>query len=251
MITKGESRPAELHLKGGPVGILLIHGLTGSTTEMSLIADYLHHQGLTVLAPLLPGHGTSPADLNTKRWPDWAAHVKQSLERLSEECQTLFVGGLSLGALLSLYAAATWPSIHGVIAYSTPLPIAHARSYLFPLKYLVPSLLKPKDYFADPNAQAGLWNYSVAPLRAYYELLKFIKIVRANLHENSLSDPCRSQHRGFHSPPNKCSKRSGRRKLESEGAVDSSQLRPCSHFGCRMETGCRNYLPFHEEALSS
>lgn len=183
MIANRESRPSEFHLKGGPTGILLIHGLTGSTTEMSLIANYFHQQGLTVLAPLLPGHGTSPADLNTKRWPDWVKHVKQSLDRLNAECQTLFVGGLSLGGLLSLYAGANWTSIHGVIAYSPPLPIAHARSYLFPLKYLIPSLPKPKDYFADPDAQTRLWNYNVAPLRAYYELLKFIKVVRADLHK--------------------------------------------------------------------
>lgn len=181
MIASKEPRPTELHFKSGPAGVLLIHGFTGSTTEMSLISNYYHRQGFTVLAPLLPGHGTSPEDLNTKRWKDWVRHVKESLDRLNSECQSVFVAGLSLGALLSLYLAANDTSVRGVVAYSPPLPIAHARSYLFPLKYLIPSLPKPRDYFADPEAEGILWSYRVTPLRAYYELLKFIRVVRAYL----------------------------------------------------------------------
>ena len=183
MIVSKEPRPTELHFKCGPVGVLLIHGFTGSTNEMSTISNYFHQQGLTVLAPLLPGHGTTPEDLNTKRWQDWTRHVEESLVRLSAECQRVFVAGLSLGALLSLYLSANHDSVQGVVAYSPPLPLANARSYLFPLKYLLPSLPKPKDYFANPEAEALLWNYSVAPLRAYYELLRFIRVVRKEMHK--------------------------------------------------------------------
>jgi carboxylesterase len=181
MIASKEPRPTELHFKNGSTGVLLIHGFTGSTTEMLLISNYYQQQGFTVLAPLLPGHGTNPEDLNTKRWKDWVRHVKESLDRLNSECQNVFVTGLSLGALLSLYLAANNTSVRGVVAYSPPLPIAHARSYLFPLKYLIPSLSKQRDYFADPDAEGILWKYSVTPLRAYFELLKFIRVVRAYL----------------------------------------------------------------------
>lgn len=52
-----KSKPTVFFLKGGPVGVLLIHGFTGSTTEASLVGNYLHERGLTVSAPLLPDHG--------------------------------------------------------------------------------------------------------------------------------------------------------------------------------------------------
>ncbi len=48
------------------MGALLIHGYTGSPPEMRLIGDYLHERGLTVLGPLLPGHGTNVADMSTR-----------------------------------------------------------------------------------------------------------------------------------------------------------------------------------------
>ena len=181
MPTNPERRPTELHLRGGPTGLLMIHGFTGSTSVMTLVGDFLHRRGLTVLAPLLPGHGTSPEDLNAKRWIDWVNHTSQALERLRAECPTVFVAGLSLGALLSLYLAATGGPLHGVIAYSPPIVMAHPRAFLTPSKYLIPSLPKPKHYFADPNAEGRLWDYRVAPLRAYHELLRFNKEVGRNL----------------------------------------------------------------------
>ena len=58
---------------GGPVGVLLFHGFPGSTTDVRLLGTFLHARGPTISAPLLPGHGTRPADLNRVRWQDWTA----------------------------------------------------------------------------------------------------------------------------------------------------------------------------------
>ena len=55
--------------KGNKVGFLLIHGFTATTTEVRLLADKLHKDGYTVSAPLLPGHMTTPEDMNTV--PGW------------------------------------------------------------------------------------------------------------------------------------------------------------------------------------
>lgn len=82
---------------------------------------------------------------------------------------------------MSIFAAANDLSIKGVVACSPPLPLAHPMSFLTPLKYVLPSWPKPKDYFADHDAKALLWNYGVAPLRAYFELVKFTKVVQAAL----------------------------------------------------------------------
>ena len=44
------------------IGILLVHGFTGSPASMRPWAEYLNQHGYTVTVPLLPGHGTRPED---------------------------------------------------------------------------------------------------------------------------------------------------------------------------------------------
>ena len=56
--------------EAGPVGIVLSHGFTATTTEVRLLAKALHEKGYTVAGPLLPGHGTRYQDMNRCRWQD-------------------------------------------------------------------------------------------------------------------------------------------------------------------------------------
>ena len=46
--------PSPFFLPGGPTGVLLIHGFTGSPPEMRLVGNYLNQRGCTVSGPLLP-----------------------------------------------------------------------------------------------------------------------------------------------------------------------------------------------------
>jgi hypothetical protein len=94
--------PSPFRLEGGPVGLLLVHGFTGSPGEVRPTAEELHRRGLTIHAPLLPGHGTTPQDLNTRLWQEWADAVTEAYERLRGRCEVAFLGGLSMGSLLSL-----------------------------------------------------------------------------------------------------------------------------------------------------
>src|SRR5690606_16933768 len=50
---------------GGPVGVLLCHGFTGSPASMVPWGRRLAEQGHTVTVPLLPGHGTTWQEMNT------------------------------------------------------------------------------------------------------------------------------------------------------------------------------------------
>lgn len=52
--------PSPFLLAGGPVAALLIHGFTGSPSEMRLLGDHLNRYGLTVLAPLLIARPRDP-----------------------------------------------------------------------------------------------------------------------------------------------------------------------------------------------
>ncbi|HEC35537.1 MAG TPA: alpha/beta fold hydrolase [Anaerolineae bacterium] len=172
--------PSPFFLEGGPVGVLLIHGFTGSPPEMRLIGDYLHQQGLTVSGPLLPGHGTTVEEMNRCRWSDWSGHVEQALADLQVCCETVFVGGLSMGSLLALYLAAHHAGLGGAILYSPAVLVADRLIYLTPLlKYVVRKKPKSGDSdLTDPKADLRLWSYEENPVFAAHELLKLLLRIR-------------------------------------------------------------------------
>ncbi len=105
----------EFLFEGGPDGVLLIHGLTGTPAEMRLLGKGLNKAGFTVLGMQLAGHCGNEEDLLATGWQDWYASVKDAADRLQARCERIFVAGLSMGALLSLMLAAEQPGrIHGV-----------------------------------------------------------------------------------------------------------------------------------------
>ncbi len=172
--------PSPFFLPAGPVGVLLIHGFTGSPPEMRLLGDYVHRRGLTVAAPLLPGHGTTVDDMNRCRWTDWTGAVEAALADLRARCPTVFVGGLSMGSLLALYLAAYHPDLAGAILYSPAVKVADWRIHLTPL---VRHIIRTQDKsgqsdLSDPQAQQRLWCYDEQPLAAAAELLTLSRRVR-------------------------------------------------------------------------
>ena len=171
--------PSPFVLPGGPVGVLLIHGFTGSPPEMRLVADYVHQRGLTVSAPLLPGHGTTLDDLGQRRWTEWTDHVERALAELQSRCEMVFVGGLSMGALLTLYLAAHHPDLPGAMAYAPATLVADRRLVLAPvLKYLMPQAPKGDSDLHDPEAEARLWSYDAWSGGGTNELVKLTREVK-------------------------------------------------------------------------
>lgn len=109
-------------IKGGRIGVLLIHGLCGSPTEMRYVANGMARQGYTVHCPQLAGHGGSVEVLKATTWQDWYQSVEDSLLELSRDCDKVFVGGLSTGAVLGLLLASRHPDkVHGLTLFSPTL----------------------------------------------------------------------------------------------------------------------------------
>lgn len=142
------------------VGILLIHGFTGSPAEMRPLGEFLSQHGYAVKAPLLPRHGGMPHDLKGAHWEDWANEAKKALDELSNDYKHVIVAGLSMGGLLTLHLAATQPhsTIRGIVTLAAPAAINDGRARLvkyarFFVPYYYP--LKGAD-FNDPSFRAGL-----------------------------------------------------------------------------------------------
>jgi len=159
--------PAPYAADRGPVGVLLIHGYTGSAAETRPMGEYLAARGLTVRCPLLPGHGTVPEDMRGVRWRDWVGEAAASMAELEARCDEVFVGGLSLGSLVTLWLGAHHPEVAGLIAMAPAvkvanrlLPLTVGLRHLFENNPLGPM----EDDLVDPAAAEELWGYDELPL---------------------------------------------------------------------------------------
>lgn len=166
-------------LEGGPIGVLLMHGFTATPVEVRLLAKVLHDHGYTVAGPLLPGHGTRPADLNRVRWHEWAAAAETSYQALQGRCAHVFCGGESMGGVLALYLASEHPEAAGVLAYAPALVLTVRPMTRLLLRLLAPIVPWRKKQGLDERHK---WQgYRVDPLRGAAQLLRLQRVVRTRL----------------------------------------------------------------------
>lgn len=168
--------------KAGPRGVLLSHGFTATTAEVRPLAHVLRQSGYTVASPLLPGHGRKdPTEANHYTWLDWDAAITRTYQQLKESCTSIFVGGESLGGLLSLNLAINTPDLAGVLLYA---PVIKFRQPL--IRILAPLLSHFRSLVPKPETNPGpadeLWQgYTVYPVSAFLQLLDLQKQIIRNL----------------------------------------------------------------------
>jgi len=173
----------------GARGCLLIHGFAGTPPEVRGLGEELAANGYTVLAPLLPGHGTTPQDMARTRWTDWAAGAEEALHELERDCAAVFVGGQSLGGSLALHLAARHPLVRGVIAMGamgSPRFFADWRlRYIGGLKYLLRwyQPASEDNDLGDPTALLSLHSYARRPTVCLESLLRFLRLLERELPE--------------------------------------------------------------------
>ena len=160
-------------LEGGKTGIFLSHGYSATTAEVRLVAEKFHSAGYTVGAPLLPGHGTTPDDLNQVKWQDWVRAGEAELEKLFGVCEQVWVAGESMGGVLALHLASKYPQVAGVILFAPAIRLT--MSFMDKIK------LQLGSYFIseiprDSLDGSALWQgYPGVPLKGAVELLRFQK----------------------------------------------------------------------------
>lgn len=116
------SQDTTYRIKGGRVGVLLIHGMCGTPTEMRYVANGLARAGYTVHCPQISGQCGSAANVKASTWQDWYACAERALDELRLECDVVIVGGLSSGAVISLLLAANRPhDVQGIALFAPTL----------------------------------------------------------------------------------------------------------------------------------
>ncbi len=163
------------------VGVLLIHGFTATTVEVSYIAKFLNERGYTVSAPLLPGHNTTPDDLNKCKWLDWVNAAEAAYQRLAARHKKIIVGGESMGAMLALYLASEHPEIIGILSYAPAMitPSSSSKWQIQILSWFKAYMPKPKrpPNFTDERTKS----YTVNPLKAVTQFLDLQQETRRRL----------------------------------------------------------------------
>src|SRR5690625_662253 len=87
-------------------GCLIIHGYTGGPYEVEPLATYLNQQtNWEIVVPTLPGHGEMLALENVSH-KTWLQAAEDSLEKLKEKCEEVYLIGFSMGGMIAAYLAA-------------------------------------------------------------------------------------------------------------------------------------------------
>jgi carboxylesterase len=160
------------------IGCLLIHGFTGTPWVFQELKSYLEEKQVIVADPLLPGHGTSPEDLNRTRWEAWTACAAENLDLLRPRCDSVFVVGLSMGGVIALHTAQN-RACDGVITLSAPFRLGRSLSLFVPiLRHFKRSWRKSGSRDNQPPEEVGYDRY---PLNALNQMMRMMRAVRKGM----------------------------------------------------------------------
>jgi len=167
--------------EGSETGVLLIHGFTGSPQSLRPWGEHLAAQGWTVIAPRLPGHGTSSLDLSLTNGDDWYGEAEMALVGLAERCSSVFICALSMGGTIGLDLAARQAErVAGLVVVNGSVYSDDPRSRFAPVLGKLPFSVKGiGSDIADPTQHELC--YDRVPLRSAAALLAYQNGVRDRL----------------------------------------------------------------------
>lgn len=165
----------------GRTGVLLVHGFTGSPFSMRPWGEFLAAEGFAVRGPRLPGHGTTWQDCNTTTENDWLAEVHRSFDLLAEECDRVFVAGLSMGGTLAIRFAQQRPrDLAGLVLVNPSLMTLRFEAKVLPLlARLTPSWAPIANDIKKPGVDEIA--YPKMPTRAMVALRRLWSVTRPEL----------------------------------------------------------------------
>ncbi len=167
------------HFDGNNIGILLIHGFTGTPGHMLKLGEDFHKDGYTVLGIQLPGHGTHIYDIETVTWQDWMKACRDGVNRLAETCDYIFVCGLSMGGVLTLLMAEELP-ITGAMPIAAPI---HIYNPLMPYTPILKHFIRFHGGRKPPRTDKHPYDfgYTATPMKAVPHLGRLMKTAQRNL----------------------------------------------------------------------
>jgi carboxylesterase len=166
--------------EGGPIGVLLLHGYSGSPASLRPMGEWLAREGYSVAGPRLPGHGTEWRELADTAWQDIAGEAERALKELSGRCEVVVVAGLSVGGLLAFHLAAHHapPLVAGVVAVNP-----YVRNPIFAFLPLVRRIRRRVKGVINDIKREGQdeLGYEVLPVAGIAQLARLMAVVQKEL----------------------------------------------------------------------
>ncbi|SDH21539.1 carboxylesterase [Alteribacillus persepolensis] len=123
--------PKPFKFEGGKRAVLLLHAFTGSSADVRMLGRYLQKRGYTCHAPIYTGHGVPPEELFQSNSFDWWQDVERAWQELRNDgYEEIAVAGLSLGGLMTLKVAYTYP-VKGIIPMCAPMIVSENKDRLY------------------------------------------------------------------------------------------------------------------------
>jgi carboxylesterase len=162
--------------------MMLIHGFTATTVEVKPLAKFLNQAGYHIYAPLLPGHGTSPDDLNNCRWEDWTETLRTEFEKINKDFNKVFVAGESMGGILTCYLAATIPQIQAISLFAPAIKVENLGLSRF-IRFFKKNIPKKNNQDTSDEGVYPWQGYSVHPTNGAFQMYLLQKETKKLLHK--------------------------------------------------------------------
>jgi carboxylesterase len=169
--------PAPIHHEGmnGGVGVLMIHGLTASPTEVAPLFQYFRQcePDWTLDAPLLPGHGTLVDDLRQTTPESWLRHAREAMTRMEQSCGAVVLAGVSMGAVLAARLALEHRGVRALVLLAPTFGLSNRQSIGLRILRLFRADLPKRRESVERHWRNGLFSYDRYPIRTLLQLDRF------------------------------------------------------------------------------
>lgn len=165
--------------------VLLLHGFGDTPQTFYRLIPTLESAGLTVSAPLLPGHGTTVEEFNRSTAADWLAASRGALRSLQNTHENVGVVGLSMGgALAVVLAASERVSAVVLLAPYMAMPAGLAALAILHLawgRFRGPAPARSDRTILDPDERKKNLGYPHVTAHALHELWRLTRAANHSL----------------------------------------------------------------------
>lgn len=143
-------------VEGADTAVLFIHGIVGSPNHFKelvpLVPDHV-----SVFNMLLDGHGGGVKDFSRSSMKKWEKQTRDTLSKLLETHESVYVAAHSMGTLLAIENAVCEPRIKGMLLLAVPIKLFWRPVML---RYIL-SIYFDKASPSDPVSKAARECYGI------------------------------------------------------------------------------------------
>lgn len=152
------SRPANPETYQGDIGLLIIHGFTGSPHSMRPIAEHFIELGYPVEMPRLAGHGTHWRDMAGTGYTEWVSGAEEGYQKLIAAGYRVIVVGISMGGCIAVNLAARHDVLGVVLINPYFVDVNPLMKIAHRVAPVLPSLKSVGSDIAIPGVQEGAYS---------------------------------------------------------------------------------------------